>query len=283
MLGLSMTGEKKNPAQFSFTTTTGVSASTLVSTSITPTGFNGAVLAVVTGSGSPQVRKNSSGSFGSSVTLFPGDTLNVQVTSSGTYNSSVVATVTMGTISASWTVTTANVVPGSQSFTTPGTFNFIPPVYSTITITVMGAGEGGGSAPRWELVGGGTKGGTPSCHFVGGTLGANGGGSSFGPSITAGGGTSAAAGTGSGGNNTNDTNGAAGGTGETSFNDVDCGPTGAGVNGNAGGRAISIFGIGGVTVGANYTVVVGPGGAGAVPNHSSTTAGANGSVVISWS
>ena len=32
--------------------------------------------------------------LGSSVTLFPGDTLNVQVTSSGTYNSSVVATVT---------------------------------------------------------------------------------------------------------------------------------------------------------------------------------------------
>jgi hypothetical protein len=277
MIGLAGSGERKNPYQYSFSNTTGASASTLVSTSIVPAGFNGAVTASVTGSGSPQVRKNNAGSFGSSVVLFPGDTLNLQLTSSSSANTAVVATVKMGTISASWSVTTVAVTPGSQNFTTPGTFNFVAPAFNAITITVKGAGEGGWDAGGFRVSGGGKGGGT--CFALPDVPGANGSQSSFGPTIIATGGTSAGSGTGSGGNSINDQGGASGGAGGGGVLDPDCGRVSNAQNGFNGGRAVSIFSIGGLTVGANYTVVVGLGGtrAGATDGD-----GANGSVTLSW-
>ena len=276
MIGMAGSGERKNPYPFSFSNTTGASASTLVSTSITPTGYDGALTATVSGSGSPGIRKNSSGSFGSSVVLFPGDVLNLQLTSSSSYNTATVATVAMGTLSASWSVTTAVVTPGSQNFTTPGTFNFVPPVFNTMTVTVKGAGQAGGDAGSYSLSGG--KRGI--CLFHPGGQGANGTQSSFGPSpsLVGPGGTSAGNGTGSGGNSINDSNGGAGGAGGTGTTDPDCGATGDGAAGSSGGRAVSTFSVGGLTVGANYTVVVGSRGA----FTSGSTAAANGSVTISW-
>jgi hypothetical protein len=278
MIGFPACSEKKNPAQYSFSNTTGASASTLVSTSIVPAGYDGAVTAVASGSGSPQVRKNSSGSFGSSVVLFPGDTLNLQLTSSGSYNTAVVATVTMGTISASWSVTTAVVSPGSQNFTTPGTFNFIPSPFNSMTITVKGAGEGGWDAGGYTLSGGGKGGGI--CRSNPDSPGANGAGSSFGPTMIATGGTNLANGVGSGGNSINDTAGAAGGLGGGGSTDpAGCGAYPDAQNGFTGGRSVSTFSIGGLVVGSNYTVVVGLGGAAAAAGE---TNGANGSVSISW-
>jgi hypothetical protein len=39
-----------------------------------------------------------------------------------------------------------SIVPGSQSFTTPGTFTFVVPYYNTLTVDVRGGGGGGGGA-----------------------------------------------------------------------------------------------------------------------------------------
>ena len=278
MIGIAGSGERKNPYPFSFLQHhRRISVDFVVSTSITPTGYDGALTATVSGSGSPGVRKNSSGSFGSSVVLFPGDVLNLQLTSSSSYNTATVVTIAMGTLSASWSVTTAVVTPGSQNFTTPGTFNFVPPVFNTMTVTVKGAGQAGGDPGSYSLSGG--KRGI--CLFHPGGQGANGTRVElFGPSpsLVGPGGTSAGNGTGSGGNSINDFNGGAGGAGGTGTTDPDCGATGDGAAGSSGGRAVSTFSVGGLTVGANYTVVVGSRGA----FTSGFTAAANGSVTISW-
>ena len=99
------------------------------------------------------------------------------------------------------------VVPGSTTYSSPGTYSFSVPLYNTITIEVWGGGGGGSYYDRGTLADGG-NGGTSTASIAQGTLTATGGqggllwngpssvgGSGFGPagSTTASGGSSAQA------------------------------------------------------------------------------------------
>ena len=79
------TGGKKNPIPFTLATSGPVYTNTPITTSFTPTGYDGNVTVTVKNHGAT-VRKNSTGSFGSSVVIQPGDTVNVQVTSPSAYS-----------------------------------------------------------------------------------------------------------------------------------------------------------------------------------------------------
>ncbi|MBI2030188.1 Ig-like domain-containing protein [Candidatus Kaiserbacteria bacterium] len=213
-------------------------------------------------------------------------------------------------------VMVSNIVPGSQSFTTPGTSEFNVPTYTTLTVQVWGAGGGGGSG----YSGSGTYG-----------PGGNGGSSSFNASITASGGTggrecwllagNGAAGTGgtASGGTTNTTgnngqagsngpaggsggsapNGGTGGAGSTVYSVAGgvgvapgaggggspCGSVGmVGGGGGSGGYSTGTYSAGQLTVGGWVSVTVGGGGAGGwggAANYSGG-AGANGRVYITW-
>ena len=94
------------PNAFSFTDQTGVAVSTLIaSNSETITGITGSVNVSVTGDGSPQVRING-GTWVTSGTIQNGQSLEVRLTSSASYSTMHSATVTVGTVSDQWDVTT---------------------------------------------------------------------------------------------------------------------------------------------------------------------------------
>lgn len=182
-----------------------------------------------------------------------------------------------------------NVIPGSVSYTTPGTYSFTVPYFRTLTADVRGAGGGGGgwrgsgpyiyyggdgtysyfAAPDATLIGyGGSGGSGADITGVTGNNGANG--------SAAGGSTNTAGGAGNGGLP------AIGGYPGTSY--------WAGYGG-AGGRAVRIWNraSGLLLPKTVITIVVGPGGvAGTVEPEPNTvqqwsTAGGNGAVYISWS
>lgn len=92
------------PDVFSFSDVTDATLSTLtVSNSITIVGINAAAAVSVSGG---EVRINN-GSWGTSGNINSGDTLEVRLTSSGSNSTAVSATVTVGGVSDSWSVTTA--------------------------------------------------------------------------------------------------------------------------------------------------------------------------------
>lgn len=164
-------------------------------------------------------------------------------------------------------------VAGSRSWTSPGTYSFTVPPYSTMRIDVRGAGGGGGGSTYDIGLPGanGSAGGNASVSSTGlvGRGGSGGQGSYY---NTPG---KAANGTASGGNVLNSTGGgAAGGVGGT------YGITKGG-NGGNGGRAVSDFAPGALGVGATLTVTVPSGGAGGAGQVSGAKGG-NGAVYISW-
>lgn len=94
------------PNAFNFTDLTGVNLSTLsASTAITPTGYEAGAAVSVTGSGSPQMSING-GTWGTSGTITPGQTVAVRLTSSAAVSTALTATVTIGGVSDTWSVTT---------------------------------------------------------------------------------------------------------------------------------------------------------------------------------
>lgn len=106
------------PDAFSFTDVTGALASNLyTSNTVTITGITGSVSCSVSGGGSPTISVNG-GSRTTSTTITNNQTLNVQLVASSSANTGVTATVTVGTVSSNYTVTTgaASVAGGS----TPG-------------------------------------------------------------------------------------------------------------------------------------------------------------------
>lgn len=286
MLGLGGLLEKKNPLQFSFSNVTNVNTGTVQTASTTPTGYDSSVVAnVTTGGGS--IRKNSTGSYGTSIVLFPNDILNVQMTSDSIWGSTLTTTIKIGTVSTVWSVTTTSVTPGSWSNTIPGSSILSLPIYNTLSVTVKAAGGGGNGSNDTD---------NPNpknpafIHNDYGSDGANGTSSSFGAVMSATGGkggtndtgfgANGANGIGSGGNITNDSAGASGGT-----------PSGfVPGSGGSGGRSISTYTYPTIAVG-NITVIVGQGGLGGAGGLGGDTGnpviaggpGANGSVSASWS
>ena len=149
--------------------------------------------------------------------------------------------------------------PGSATYSTPGTYSFTVPEYTTLAADVSGAGGGG-------AVSNSSTAGTQS-SFNSTVIGYGGGG----------GGTSTisypvgSSGTATGGDTNTTGGGSAGGAGGSdTWNGDNFVHQGAG---GPGGRAVKTYAAGALTIGATITVVVGTGG---------TYSGGNGSVTISW-
>lgn len=159
--------------------------------------------------------------------------------------------------------------PGSQNFTSSGTF--IVPEYTTLTVTVSGSGGTGGVGCSRTI--------EASCSCTGGSNGQAGGAASFNGTVVGNGGSggSDAGGTGasgaaSGGDVNTTGGGAVGGAGQSGWVEEPCDaqPPGQGGNGGAGGKAVKTYYPGQLTVGASVSVVRNAGGMN------------NGSVLISW-
>ena len=164
----------------------------------------------------------------------------------------------------------------AETYSTPGTYTRTVPTYSSMSVTVNGAGGGGGGS----LTG----------YYYGGT-GGIGGGSVF-DSISATGGTGGTGcmqrgfisgqagtdGTGSGGDANYSGTGGTGGTGAY------CLSAYAG-RGGAGGKSVKTYGAGALATGGTVSVTVGTGGAAGTAGTAYTPAspGQNGSVTITCS
>ncbi len=105
-VGATVPGSDNTPAAFSFTNLTGQALGSLVySNTVTVTGIDPDVVTYVTGAGSPQISING-GSWSNAGLISTGDTLQLrQVTAPGV-SADRIASVTVGTFSTNWTVTT---------------------------------------------------------------------------------------------------------------------------------------------------------------------------------
>ena len=96
----------QTPNAFTFTALTDQSLNTMVqSNTPTITGFTGSVVASVSGGGNPEISING-GAWVTSGAISSGQTVQVRLTTSGSVNTLRTATVTIGTGSADWQVTT---------------------------------------------------------------------------------------------------------------------------------------------------------------------------------
>ncbi|WP_423415862.1 hypothetical protein RLW55_05950 [Hyphomicrobium sp. B1] len=193
------------------------------------------------------------------------------------------------------------VTPGSQSYTTAGSFSFTIPCYNTLTVQVWGGGGGGAGATSGSRKAGTTGG---ASNFDGALV-ANGGvhaptSASGGAGGTASGGTTnttGAAGTatvggaganggsggGSSGNNKPGKPGSAPGGGGSGgyFLAVMGGSTARGGGGGGGGYTTRSYASGVYTVGTSVNATVGAGGVGGNSTYDGG-AGAVGRVTITW-
>lgn len=201
---------------------------------------------------------------------------NTTTATNGSHSLTAVARDAAGntTTSAARTVTVSNVVAGSQSYTTAGSYNFSVPSYNTLTVTVWGGGGGGSQGAMGPIP---TAGGQSSWNGAviayGGGAGSGVGGGAGG---TASGGTTnttGGAGSTTGGNSPNGGAGGAAGSPGTAPGGGGGGSIGA-YGGGGGGYSTRTYSVGQLTVGASIPVVVGAGGTG--------TAGAVGRVTITW-
>jgi hypothetical protein len=215
------------PNAFDFTpNVTDAALSTLTTASaLTISGINTITPVSVTGTGA-QI-SIAGGAWGTSGNITNGQTLAVRLTSSASYDTIITATVNVGGVTDIWSVTTeGNVVPGSQSFTTSGSFNFTVQAYNTLTVQVWGAGGGGAG-----------------CSTTTKVVGVTGGASSWDGAVIANGGTRASTSAGgAGGTASGGTTNTTGENGSTAGSQV--GPGGDGANGGAGGPTIPGYGTG---------------------------------------
>jgi len=94
------------PDVFTFTDLTNHSLGAIaLSETLNIIGFDGPLIAEVSGSGTPQISVNG-GAFVTAASINPGDTLRVRLTSSTSVSTAHVAAVTVGTVTDNWSVTT---------------------------------------------------------------------------------------------------------------------------------------------------------------------------------
>ena len=123
------------PAQFTFTDQTGVALSTIItSNTIMVSGINAATTIAITG-GTYSIKGRSYTS--ASGTVSNGDTVTVQLISSGNYSTTTNATLTIGGISDTFSVATIDVIPDQFTFTDQ-TDAVLSTVITSNTITVTG-------------------------------------------------------------------------------------------------------------------------------------------------
>ncbi|MCB9983913.1 MAG: hypothetical protein H6861_09640 [Rhodospirillales bacterium] len=120
LIAASSSASDCTPDAFTFTDVTEQPLSSVVASNIvTITGIDGDCPAFVSGSGSPQISVNS-GAWLTSTTISPGDTLQVRMTTSASVNTAQIASVTVGTVSDDWSVTTK--LSGTRIFRTTNTY-----------------------------------------------------------------------------------------------------------------------------------------------------------------
>lgn len=126
--------------QFSFSdVTNAVTSSVITSSTVTTTG-SGTLTVSVSGSGSPQVSING-GSWVTSGPITAGQTLAVRMTSSSSQSTAQTATITAGSYSANWTVTTGSILYAftSHTFTNCGQTGRNGPTLSQCQSSYSGA------------------------------------------------------------------------------------------------------------------------------------------------
>jgi hypothetical protein len=128
------------PDPFDFADVTGAEISTAYEAKAVISGFNRPLVATVTG-GDAQLRKNDAGVWGTSLSVGPGQILNIRMTSSPAGNAAVMAQVMLGTVSADWKVTTGTCTDYIKSQKT-----FTASIGKTINYTLIGGGGGGSIA-----------------------------------------------------------------------------------------------------------------------------------------
>ena len=154
-------GQDTTPVAFNFTDQTGVALSTLTpSNSLAITGITGSVAVTISGAGSPQFRI-AGGAWGTTGNINNGQTLELRLTSNAAFSTMNSTTVTVGTESDQWDVTTVG------QDTTPVAFNFtdqtgvalstltasnslaITGITGSVAVTISGAGS-----PQFRIAGG---------------------------------------------------------------------------------------------------------------------------------
>lgn len=147
----------------------------------------------------------------------------------------------------------SSVIPGSQVFSTAGTFQFTVPTYNTLTIDLWGGGGAGGAAGPGSTVGGAGE--SSTIVSLGMTAGGGGAGIPLDSNVyyrvrsSPGGG-----GTATGGNTLN----ASGGAGIQAATDIG----GDAANGGTGGAGAAVFSNSGITLGSPGNAPGGGGGGG---------------------
>ena len=139
------------PNAFSFTDVTGAEVSTLTtSNSITIGGINTSTPVSVSGSGSPQIRING-GSWVTSGTITNGQSLQVRLTSSASNDTASTATVNVGGVTDSWSVTTESGAQPQTNYETTETdstdpctvVSYVVPAGVTKVLAQLWGGSGG--------------------------------------------------------------------------------------------------------------------------------------------
>ncbi|MEZ5898505.1 MAG: hypothetical protein R3D51_03330 [Hyphomicrobiaceae bacterium] len=298
------TSQDNTPNAFAFTDLTGQGlAATNSSNTLTINGVGPAPVSVsVSGAGSPQISING-GAWGTTGSISNGQTLRVRLTSASTSSTARSATITVGTISDNWSVTTATVTAGSQTFSSAGTFTFTVPHHQTLTVKVWGGGGGGAGCSSYSEVAGGNGGNSSWATSVYGNGGKKASASAGGAGGTASGGTTnQTGGTGStsGSNGAKGGNGASGGAGGAQRTSNGAGHNGSapggggggarfvargscnGDGGGGGGYATRTYAAGTYTQGTSVTVVVGASGSRGNGSSYKGGTGGVGRVTVSW-
>jgi len=156
------------PDSYSFTSLSNQNSSTVVtSNTVTITGINVGTSVSISG-GTFSIN---GGAFTTSGTIYNNNTLAIRLTTSASWSTSVTATVTVGTLSRTFTATTMAQPSGTQYYTTVGSNTWTCPVgVTSVSICLIGGGGGGGTVLG---SGGGGGGGCTKANNVAVTPGTN--------------------------------------------------------------------------------------------------------------
>ena len=103
------------PDPFSFAAATGAAGALAVSNTVTPTGYDGPLAVAVSGGGAPKIRI-AGGAAVNSGQISPGQSLAVELTAAAAAGGTATATVTLGTVSVDFVVTSSAVTPGNSQY-----------------------------------------------------------------------------------------------------------------------------------------------------------------------
>ncbi|GAB5389644.1 MAG: hypothetical protein Alpg2KO_26120 [Alphaproteobacteria bacterium] len=124
-------------------------SSEVTSDAVSVADFEGPIQMSVAGLGSPELSVNG-GSWSTTPDINPGDSFRVRMTSAATRNVQQIATVTIGTVSETFSVTTNNCPSDIETFTHTGADQsfMIPAGCTRVAVAIWGAGGGGGGCTQ---------------------------------------------------------------------------------------------------------------------------------------